>query len=150
MASEYNLKGKTPPAMPKYAGSISASYRFDLPTGTLTPRVEVTYRGAEWARIFNLGAIDYLPAYTQTNLNIEYKPTGSKLRVSLAATNLFDVNGLNGKYTNPYGVRQPASNISRRGRSSAPSPTPSISAWDVGPTPASRCGAWSASAARLE
>jgi iron complex outermembrane receptor protein len=106
VASEYNLKGKTPPAMPKYAGSIAVSYRFDVPTGSVTPRVEVVYRGAEWARIFDLGAIDYLPAYTQTNLNIEYVPQGSKFRVSLAATNLFNVDGVNAKYTNPYGVGQ--------------------------------------------
>ena len=104
--AETNLKGKTPPAMPKYAGSIAASYRFELPTGALTPRLEVVYRGAEWARIFDLGAIDFVPAYTVTNLNIEYAPANSKLRVSLTATNLFNVNGINAKYTNPYGVGQ--------------------------------------------
>lgn len=106
VASEYNLKGKTPPAMPKYAGSIAASYRFDVPSGSLTPRLEVVYRGAEWARIFDLGAIDYIPAYTIANFNIEYAPQGSKLRVSLAATNLFNTAGINAKYTNPYGVGQ--------------------------------------------
>jgi iron complex outermembrane receptor protein len=105
-ASAVNIQGKTPPAMPTISGSISASYTFDIPTGKLTPRVEVVYRGEEWARIFNDPFLDKVPAYTVTNFNIEYAPTGSKLRLSLAVTNAFNVAGVNSRYTDPYGTAQ--------------------------------------------
>lgn len=101
-----DIKGKTPPAMPIASGSINASYRFDAPGGSLTPRVEVIYRGAEWARIFNDPKLDRVPAYTQTNLNLEYLPTGSRLRFTLTATNVFDKAGINSRYTDPYGTGQ--------------------------------------------
>lgn len=106
LASAKNIKGKTPPAMPEYSGSIAASYRFDIPTGTLTPRVELVYRGSEWARIFNETGLDHVPAYTVTNLNLEYAPEGSQLRLSIAATNVFNTAGINSRYTDPYGTGQ--------------------------------------------
>jgi iron complex outermembrane recepter protein len=106
VAAARDIGGKTPPAMPKVSGSINLSYRFDVPNGALTPRVEVVYRGAEWARIFNEPSLDRVPAYTVTNLNLEYVPTGSRFRLSVAATNVFNVNGVNSRYTDPYGTGQ--------------------------------------------
>lgn len=105
-AGAKNLNGKTPPAMPNVSGAVSASYGIDAPGGLLTPRVQVIYRGSEWARIFNEPSLDRIPAYTQTNLNLEYAPTGSQFRVSLAATNVFNVAGVNSRYTDPYGTGQ--------------------------------------------
>jgi iron complex outermembrane recepter protein len=106
IASEKNIEGKTPPAMPAVSGEISSSYRFDVPTGSLTPRVEVVYRGSEWARIFNEPSLDRVPAYTVTNLELAYRPTGSRFEASLAATNVFNVAGINSQYTDPYGTGQ--------------------------------------------
>ena len=106
VAGAINIKGKTPPAMPALSGSFSASYKFDVPTGTLTPRVEVIYRGENWARVFNDPVLDKVPAYTVANFNIEYAPTNSKLRLDLAVTNAFDTAGVNSRYTDPYGVGQ--------------------------------------------
>lgn len=105
-AAAENLRGKTPPGMPTVSGAISASYAFDIPTGELTPSVQVIYRGSEWARIFNEPVLDRVPAYTVTDFNIEYAPTGSKLRLSLAVTNAFNVAGINSRYTDPYGQNQ--------------------------------------------
>ena len=105
-ASAKDIGGKTPPAMPEWSGSISASYMFDVPTGTLTPRVEYIYRGDEWARIFNEPGLDKVPAYGVVNLNVEYAPRGSKLRLSLAATNVTDEAGINSRYTDPFGSGQ--------------------------------------------
>jgi iron complex outermembrane receptor protein len=103
-ASALNLNGKTPPAMPNVSGSASAAYDIDLAWGKLTPRVQVIYRGQEWARIFNVPALDKVPAYTVTNLNLEFDPTGSKFRFSLAATNVGNVVGVNSRFTGPYGA----------------------------------------------
>ena len=105
-AAGSNIKGKEPPAMPNVSGSINASYRFDAPGGSLTPRIEYVYRGSEYARIFNVPGLDSVAAYGVTNLNIEYVPVNANWRLSLAGTNLFNVNGINSKYTDPYGTGQ--------------------------------------------
>jgi iron complex outermembrane receptor protein len=106
IASARNIEGNSPPAMPKVSGEIDASWRFDVPTGSLTPRVQFVYRGAEWARIFNEPNLDRVPAYGVTNLELEYRPTGSRFEASLAATNLFNVAGVNSQFTDPYGTGQ--------------------------------------------
>jgi iron complex outermembrane receptor protein len=100
------LAGKSPPDMPKESGSVSASYRFDVPGGTLTPRVQFIYRGSEWARIFNDPTLDKVPAYGVTNLYVEYAPSSSALRLSLTLTNIGSVAGVNSRYTDPYGTGQ--------------------------------------------
>ena len=101
-----DLKGKTPPAMPTVSGSFSAAYTFDVWKGKLTPRVEVVYRGENWARVFNDPVLDKVPAYTVTNFSIEYAMTGTPLKLSFAATNAFNVAGVNSRYTDPYGIGQ--------------------------------------------
>jgi len=37
---------------------------------------------------------------------VEYAPAGSNLRVSLTATNVGNVAGINSRYTDPYGTGQ--------------------------------------------
>jgi iron complex outermembrane receptor protein len=106
IASAKNIEGKTPPAMPKVSGSVNASYRFDLAAGSLTARAQYTYRGSEWARIFNEPGLDYVKSYSVTDLYFEFAPNGSHLRYSLTATNLFDKAGVNSRYTDPYGTGQ--------------------------------------------
>jgi iron complex outermembrane receptor protein len=106
VAAAKNIGGNTPPAMPKVSGSIDAAYTFDAPYGALTPRVEFIYRGSEWARIFNEPALDKIKSYGVTNLNLEFVPTGSRFRLAVTATNVFDVAGVNSRYTDPFGTGQ--------------------------------------------
>jgi iron complex outermembrane receptor protein len=106
VASAKNIGGNTPPAMPNVSGEADASYSFDLLGGSLTPRVQVIYRGSMWARIFNEPLLDRVPAYTQTNLNLEYLARGGHLRLDLAAVNVFNIAGVNSQYTDPYGSGQ--------------------------------------------
>ena len=105
-AAAEDIHGKTPPDMPKISGSVSGSYDFDTPFGVLTPRAQYVYRGSEWARIFNVPGLDRVRAYGVTNFNLDFHPTGSRLRLSLTATNAFNVDGVNSKYTDPYGTGQ--------------------------------------------
>ena len=105
-AAAVGIKGKSPPDMPKISGSVSGSYDFDTPFGVLTPRFQYVYRGSEWARIFNVAGLDRVRAYGATNFNLDFHPTGSNLRLSLTATNAFNVDGVNSKYTDPYGTGQ--------------------------------------------
>jgi len=105
LAASSDLNGKQPPDMPEVSGSFSASYRFDTEIGTLTPRVEVVYRGSEWARIFNEPGLDKVPDYTVTNINVDFVPKGnSHWRVSVTGTNVFDVAGITSRYTDPFGT----------------------------------------------
>ena len=106
VAAAKDIGGNRPPAMPTFSGSINAAYAIDLPFGVLTPRVEVVYRGSEYARIFNEPGLDNVPAYTETNLNLDFVPTGSKLRFAVTATNVGNVGGINSKYIDPYGTAQ--------------------------------------------
>jgi iron complex outermembrane receptor protein len=106
IAAAKNLNGATPPDMPHVSGALNFSYRFDVPRGTLTPRVQITYRGSEWARIFNEPTLDKVPQYTVTDLNLEYAPNHSNLRISLTMTNIGSVAGINSRYIDPYGTGQ--------------------------------------------
>jgi iron complex outermembrane receptor protein len=106
IAAAKNLNGATPPDMPHVSGALNFSYRFDVPGGTITPRVQITYRGSEWARIFNEPTLDKVPQYTVTDLNLEYAPNHSNLRISLTMTNIGSVAGINSRYIDPYGTGQ--------------------------------------------
>jgi iron complex outermembrane receptor protein len=106
LGARTNIQGKTPPAMPKTSGSLYTSYLWDAPGGTLLSRVEIVYRGSEWARIFDVPSLDRIPSYVVTDLYFEYRPLRSAWKVSLAATNLFDKAGINSRYTDPYGTGQ--------------------------------------------
>ena len=106
-AAAVDIKGKSPPAEPKVAGSISASYDLDIGSGTLTPWVQFVYRGAMWARIFNEPSLDRVPSYGIVNLNLTYVPNWNKhWKFSIAATNVGDKAGINSQYTDPYGTAQ--------------------------------------------
>jgi iron complex outermembrane receptor protein len=103
-AAAVNVQGKQPPDMPNVSGSVALSYKLDTQWGSLTPRIQLVYRGQEWARIFNDPNLDKVPSYTVTNLNLEFDPTDPHYRVSLAVTNLFNVAGITSRYTDPYGT----------------------------------------------
>ncbi|HEY2032167.1 MAG TPA: TonB-dependent receptor [Rhizomicrobium sp.] len=105
IAGAKNIKGNSPPAMPKTSGSFDVSYSFfDVWSGTLTPRVQYVYRGSMWARIFNEPGLDTVKAYNVFNANIDYVPDNSNFTISLIGTNLFETHGVNSKYIDPYGT----------------------------------------------
>ena len=79
---------------------------FDIPSGTLTPRAELIYRGYEWARVFNEPALDYVPSYAVINLSARYALANTGLSMQLAGTNLANRAGVNSRYTDPFGSGQ--------------------------------------------
>ena len=101
-----NLGGNQPAKMPNVTASIAISYDFPVYGGTLTPRAEYIYRGAFWSRVFAEPSVDQVPAYSLVNLNFEYIPDDSPLKIDFAVTNLFDKAGINSQYTDPYGTFQ--------------------------------------------
>ncbi len=106
-ATAINIEGRSPPAEPRVAGTISASYDLDIGAGVLTPWAQLVYRGSEWARIFNEPSLDRVPSYTVVNLNLSFVPHwNERLRFSISATNVGNVAGINSQYTDPYGTAQ--------------------------------------------
>lgn len=104
-AGAKNIQGKSPPAEPNVSGSISGSYDFDMSAGTITPWVQLVYRGQEWARIFNEPSLDNVPAYTVVNMNAAFVPNWDKRwKLTLTATNVANTVGINSQYTDPYGT----------------------------------------------
>ncbi|HTW36777.1 MAG TPA: TonB-dependent receptor [Rhizomicrobium sp.] len=106
LASAKDIGGNPPAKMPKVLGSFNASYDYVLGWGTLTPRFEVVYRGAFWARVFDEPSLDRVPAYTIVNLNLDFVPPDSNFKLSLTATNVGDTAGVDSRYTDPYGTGQ--------------------------------------------
>jgi iron complex outermembrane receptor protein len=102
IAARKNIQGNQPPDMPHVSGSINAAYDFQIPTGTLTPRLDYVYRGSLWSRVFNEPVIDRVGAYFIFNASLSYKPDNSNFLVSLTGTNLTNIAGVNSRYTSPY------------------------------------------------
>ncbi|GAC88971.1 TonB-dependent receptor [Gluconobacter thailandicus NBRC 3257] len=105
-ASAPNVKGNQAPGLPNLQASLSASYLWDIPGGTLLTRAQYIYRGNYSARIIDNPLIDHVPAYFIFNAFLEYKPRASHWRMSFAATNLANTAGVNSRFTDPYGTNQ--------------------------------------------
>ncbi len=99
-----NVRGNTPPNLPSLSGGANASWLQHLGSyGQLTSRVEYLYRGDYEARIFNTAGADRVPSYGQFNVFLEYAPDSAPWRASVTVTNLFDKDGVAGRFVDPYG-----------------------------------------------
>ena len=99
-----NLKGNEPAKLVNFTGRISLTHFMDLgDKGTLTSRVDYVYRGDFQYRVFNNPAVDTVPSYSVVNLHFRYEPSDSMFSFALSASNLLDTDGVNSRYTNPYG-----------------------------------------------
>lgn len=103
LAAAQNTKGNPVPKIPDWQGSVNLEHRLALPTGVLSSRLELVYRGSYVYRIFDTAALDNVPSYETVNLNVEYKPNNSHFKYSITATNLFNSNGIESRYSNPFG-----------------------------------------------
>ncbi|CAN5455588.1 TonB-dependent receptor [soil metagenome] len=104
LAAGQDVKGNPVPKLPKWGGTISATYTQPLDSwGTLTVRPQWEYRGKYTYRVFNVGSLDQVPSYNLWNLWIGYQPNIEHWSFSLSATNLTDRDGVNSRFTDPYG-----------------------------------------------
>jgi iron complex outermembrane receptor protein len=106
-AAARNTIGNVPPKLPRLSGSLDAAYSFDIRGDQkLTPRLEYVYRGAFDYRVFDSATLDSVGSYDLWNFYLEYQPPVKGLRLSVAATNLGNVDGIAGRFTDPYGSGQ--------------------------------------------
>ena len=106
VAGTPNTNGNEVPKLPHLQGGVNAAYSSDLGAWQALSRIEYLYRGAFEYRIFNDGQLDHVGGYSQWNLYFQLTPPGGRLSCSLVASNLFNVAGINSRYTDPFGTGQ--------------------------------------------
>jgi iron complex outermembrane recepter protein len=106
IANAPNANGNEVPKLPRWQGSMRASYTAGLGRERLTAQIEYLYRGKFQYRIFNDSALDSVPSYDQWNLYLQLTLPGGHWSYSLAVSNLFNIAGINARYTDPYGTGQ--------------------------------------------
>jgi iron complex outermembrane recepter protein len=106
VAGTPNTNGNEVPKLPHLQGGINTGYTADLGAWQLLSRIEYIYRGPFEYRIFNDGLLDRVGGYSQWNLYFQLTAPGRHLSCSLAASNLFNIAGINSRYTDPFGTGQ--------------------------------------------
>ncbi len=100
-----NLIGNTPPKLVDLTARLELTNALDLAGGAaLTSRFEYLYRGEYQYRVFNNPLVDTVPSYYVVNLLINYKFANEQLNLGFGATNLFDEDGVNARFSNPFGL----------------------------------------------
>jgi hypothetical protein len=84
-----NLKGNVLPRSPKFNYSLSAQYGLETSIGTITPRVDFSYRGAVNYRQYE-NPLDEQDAYTRTDARIRFDLAAKPLWIEAYAQNLED------------------------------------------------------------
>lgn len=99
-----NTNGNVPPKLPKWQGAIGATHTLQIGSlGELKSHAELIYRGKFQYRIFNDGARDIVPSYTQVNANFAFVPQDTNWTIGVTVTNIFDKAGVASRYSNPFG-----------------------------------------------
>ncbi len=100
-----NLRGNEPPKLVDLMARVALSNTHTFADGSvLDSRVEYVHRGDFQARIFNHPRVDGVPSYDIVNLYFNYDVGSMPLSLGLSVTNIFDENGVNNVFTNPYGL----------------------------------------------
>lgn len=105
-AARQNIRGNDVPKLPELQGALSATYTNELFGGLVTAKAEYLYRGKFQYRLFNEGFYDTVPSYDVVNLFFRYQPDDSNWYGSLTVSNLFDEDGINSRFSDPYGSAQ--------------------------------------------
>lgn len=75
-ATAVEVNGKPLPFAPKLTGNLGIQYNFDLSdhglSGTLTPRVQVSYVGSQWDQAYEVPGRDFVPSRTLVDLRLSY------------------------------------------------------------------------------
>lgn len=105
MNNANNLKGNKPPKLVELMARLALTNTHTFGDGsTLASRLEYLHRGEFQARVFNHPLVDRVPSYDVVNLHFDYSFAQMPLSLTLSLTNLFDKNGVNNVFTNPYGL----------------------------------------------
>jgi iron complex outermembrane receptor protein len=105
MNNANNLNGNKPPKLVDLTARVALTNTHAFSDGSeLSSRVEYVHRGDFQARIFNHPRVDSVPSYDLVNLYFAYDVGNMPISLNLSVTNIFDKNGVNNVFTNPYGL----------------------------------------------
>jgi len=99
-----NLKGNTPPKLVDFSARMALTNSHEMGDGILTSRIEYVHRGEYQYRVYNNPLVDTVPPYDIFNLSFDYHMPNRNLSVGLGASNLFDEDGVNSRFSNPFGL----------------------------------------------
>lgn len=102
-AGRQNINGNRVPKLPGVQANGSASYSWAMAGGRVTLRGDAIFRGHYVYRVFDSSALDRVPSYTIFNLFVGYTPDTGPWSVSLSANNITNKNGINSRFSDPYG-----------------------------------------------
>ena len=102
-AAREDVDGKSVPKLPTWQAQVSPSYSWRVAGGRVTIRGDAIYRGKFNYRLFAIAALDRVPAYTLFNAYVAYTPDDKPWTISFSALNLADRNGVNSRFSDPYG-----------------------------------------------
>ncbi len=101
-----NLKGNSVPKLPEWQGTASLTWNGEVGPGELTARAQYQYRGDFNYRVFNNPYYDFTPSYNVVNLFFKYELKDLPVYASVSVSNLFDKDGVNSSFSDPYGSAQ--------------------------------------------
>ena len=105
MNNANNLNGNKPPKLVDLMARVALTNTHTFSDGSeLSSRVEYVHRGDFQARIFNHPRVDGVPSYDLVNLYFAYDMGNMPISLNLSVTNIFDKDGVNNIFTNPYGL----------------------------------------------
>ena len=100
-----NVRDNQLPKAPKSNASLLINHRSSaFNRGTINTTLTVLHRGQFQYRIFNNSARDLVPAYTIVNLVIDFEPDNLDWTVNFKLLNLSNVDGINSRFTDVFGV----------------------------------------------
>lgn len=105
LTNSTNLRGNEPAKMADITARLALTNNLRMGNGSeLVSRLEWVHRGEFQARVFNNPLVDQVPSYDIVNLNFNYQHASTPLSFQLTLTNLFDKDGVNNSFTNPFGL----------------------------------------------
>jgi len=104
LSQSTNLKGNTPPKLVDFSARLALTNTYGVGNGTLTSRFEYVHRGEYDYRVYNNPLVDKVPSYDIFNLTFDYHIPDRNISIGLGASNLFDEDGVNSRFSNPFGL----------------------------------------------
>jgi len=105
LATTTNLKGNEPPKLVDVTARVGLTNTHSFAEGSvLTSRIDFIHRGEYQYRVYNNPLVDTVPDYNVVNLYFQYDMANYPITVGLSVSNLFDEDGVNSRFSNPFGL----------------------------------------------
>jgi iron complex outermembrane recepter protein len=94
---ERSIDGNSLPSSPEHQFKLGLAYDFELPIGTLTPRIDYYWQGKMYGREFNTKG-DVIDAWDQVNASLALMAGDGRWQANLWVRNLMNEDNITGHY----------------------------------------------------